>query len=357
MDFLKNRVFSRKSGIRNLVSLLLAALGLIWLYVCVSLITGDDRWLAALLREAEYDDLVRVFIPVCVSAGIGCAVLSGWLVCRSAEKWGLRLLLKSGFSFLDAIPLVNLIAPLVYRHKWKKEGQPTNFGDGLRESLRATVHEVLVENNAIFHANGKLRYGLVRFVFVAVFRIIRGVFCLLGALIVPVLFPILPIAGCLIITVIADANMEVAQWIGRGIVALTVLCGVVQPVIALLLHPEKSRQTGHGPEKVSMPELLSDEISGPEMSPFVPVPLEEPMSAMDDPDDEEPDYGDDPDSEGPGYEDDPAPETDTGDTAPAEDDGDGMTQAADGKEIVEVTECNVERCEDREIENQKETIL
>ena len=124
---------------------------------------------------------------------IGGAALGGGWICRFGEKRGLRWLLKAGFSFLDAIPLVNLIAPLVYRKQWKKAGEPTDFGTGLRASLRKTVHEELVTNNAIFQPDGKLKLGLVRFVFVALFRIIRGVFCLLGVLFVPVMAPVLPL--------------------------------------------------------------------------------------------------------------------------------------------------------------------
>lgn len=338
MKFLKERVFSRESGIRHLVSLLLGMLVVVWTYSIMSLITGDSSWLSGVFREARRDEMLEQFLPAGIGVGIGTCVYAGLIIYRSAVKWMLRLFLKAGYSFLDAIPLVNLIAPLVYRHHWKKTGSATDFGTGLGASLQRTVHELLITDNAIFHPDGKLKYGIIRFVFVAVFRLIRCVFCLLGALIVPVLSPILPMLGILILLPVAEWNMEVASWAGIISSGLTGLIFVIHPVIALLLNPRKAKKAAPAPEANGMPMLDSEpEPYSPDPEPVeLPEPDSEPAYRLPEPD-PEPEELPREDPEVPAY-------------APQEDDGDDDAQVQERKEIVEVTERN----EDREITNRKE---
>lgn len=375
MSFLKDRVFSRKSGIRNLVSLGLGVLVFIWFCLYMTWLSAETSFLEMLFGEAlprrwRYGD------SICVMMWLSCAALGGGWIRRFGEKRGLRWLLKSGFSFLDAIPLVNLIAPLVYRSKWKKAGESTDFGDGLRGSLRRTVHDVLVTNNAIFEPDGKLKYGLIRFAFVAVFRILRGVFCLLGVLFVPLVAPLLPLLGWILVALVGIYDMTIAQWVARGAMILAIAICLVQPVIALLIHRKKADVAESVSGGASMPEFRYESTSGSDMPAYEPAPEEDPMPVMDDPDDapdygeepgygydpdEESGYGGDPDDEEPGcgedpddgnsgYSSDPQPAVDTVYTEVSGDKEMGMTCAADQEDITAVPERN----EDREIANYKE---
>lgn len=330
MRLLKERVFSRKSGIRHLVMLILGVLVLAWTYVVLALFQEDWDWVMRIYRDISGPEQTMFFWAF-IGLWIGLAAALGALVYACGKKWILRLLVKFFYCVLSAVPIVNLIVPLLYQRHIKKYGENMGSQDSpFRASIRRVTHYALVEENTIVEANGKVKLGLIRFLCVTFIQLVEGIVFLIGAIIVPVCTPVLMVAGLVAIALVADADFEVAFWIGVGAAGIAALVFVLHPAIALLLNkPQpKPQKNQTKPEPIfaeADPNACDPE---PEQMPEPPTPAPEPRQAA---------QPQEPDQEPQA----PAPEA-----APS----DPIAQVPETKETIQVTELN----RAGEIQNYKE---
>lgn len=338
MDYLKNHVFSRKSGVRHLAALLLTFFVLALTYLIMALGLGDSGWFHEFYEDMNRADDMPVFWGA-VGTGLGMAALMGGMLRRCGESWIVRFFQKFFYSVIGAVPIVNLLVPLIYQHARKKQGKGEFVSDGsFRDSLKAETYRALVTNNTVLHPNGKMKFGIIRFAFVATFRLIGGVFALFFALLVPALTPLGVGLGVMVLAVVSEYSAEAAFWIGAAAAGLTVLIDVLHPMIALLIHP---RRTAPAPVVVQ-PE--------PDAYAYEPLPDSEPASEP-----EEEDSGVelvDPVEEN-DHEPESIPDPEEVPQPPVEDSSDPLGRIGDRKDLIEVTE----RGPAREIENRKEKEL
>lgn len=356
MNYLKNHVFSRKSGLRHLAALLLTVLVFVWTYVFAVLNGGDESWLYDLYWECydlfnyyggTYVKFEKLFWGI-VGIMIGLSALMGGLVRRCGESWIVRFFQKFFYSVIGAIPIVNLLVPLIYQRARKKQGKGEFVPDGsFRDSLKAETYRALVTNNTVLEANGKLKFGIIRFVFVATFRLIGGVFLLFFALLIPALTPLPVMLGVELAWLVGEEYMDWVCWAGMAAVALTVLIDVIHPILALLINPRRAvpapvaqQEPAHDPEPTYVPDPEPEEDPEPE-------------------DDEDPD--EDPEDDTPGVvfadpveENDPEPAAPAPEPEPAPEDEE-MALALAGACPDDYP--NDENGHGREIHNHKEIIL
>lgn len=319
MNYLKNHVFSRKSGLRHLAALLLTVFVLVWTYVFAVQVGGDESWLYDLYWECydlfnyyggTYVKFEKLFWGI-VGIMIGLSALMGGLVRRCGESWIVRFFQKFFYSVIGAIPIVNLLVPLIYQRVRKKQGKGEFVPDGsFRDSLKAETYRALVTDNTVLEANGKLKFGIIRFVFVATFRLIGGVFLLFFALLIPLLTPLPVMLGVELAWLVGAEYMDWVCWAGMAAVALTVMIDVIHPILALLINPRRAVPAVAKPEPACDPEPV-----------YAPDP--EPEETSEPEDDEGPDEAPEDDTPGvefadPVEESDPEPEP-VPDPAPAAD--------------------------------------
>lgn len=286
MNYIKNKVFSRKSGQRHLAALLLTIFVFIWTYAFGALVGGEDSWLYDLYWEcydlfnyygATYVKFEKLFWGI-VGIMIGLSALMGGLVRRCGESWIVRFFQKFFYSVIGAIPIVNLLVPLIYQRVRKKQGKGEFVPDGsFRDSLKAETYRALVTNNTVLEANGKLKFGIIRFVFVATFRLIGGVFLLFFALLIPLLTPLPVMLGVELAWLTGEMYMDWVCWAGMAAVALTVLIDVIHPIIALLIHPHRAApvakpEPAHDPEPIYAPDPEPEEEDDPDEGPEDDIP-------------------------------------------------------------------------------------
>lgn len=241
MDFIKNRLFSRQSGVRHLVALLLTPLVLALTYGVMIPLTGEEYWLEDLYHElSRYQDVAVFYGVLGMLVGAG-ALMGGWLR-RCGEKWIVRFLQKFFYSVIGLIPIVNLLVPLIYQRRRRKQGRMEFVSDGsFRSSLEGETYRALVTDNVVLHPDGKLKYSIIRYVFASTFRFIGGCFLLVFALLIPALTPAGVVLGIGVIALVSEYSAEAAFWVGAAAAGLTVIIDVLQPMIALLIHPRKRK--------------------------------------------------------------------------------------------------------------------
>ncbi len=267
MDFIKNRLFAKKSGQRHLVALLLTFFELALFYLVMAALTQDESWLHDIRWEVTRGYGEEVFLGL-LGVVFGAAALMGGFLRRCGESWIIRFFQRFFYSVLGVIPIVNLLVPLIYQRSRKKKGLGEFVIDGsFRNSLKAETYRALVTNNIVLHPDGKVKLGLIRFVVVAVFQLLGGVFLLLLALLMPVITPLGVMTGVALTAVLAEMSVEAAYWAGVACAALVVLINVIHPIIALLIHRGSGKpapaavqsapvqETTRQPQHASMPDL------------------------------------------------------------------------------------------------------
>lgn len=303
MRFLKERIFSLKSGVRHLVSLEFGALVLVWTYIAMALAQEEWNWIEQIYFSIG-SDWQRLFFWGFIGVWIGLAALIGRLIYMSTEKWMVQYIVRFLYSVLIAIPIVNLIVPLLYRRHVRKKGiDVTKREPGLKGDLRVITNNMLYYNNNVINHRGRLRFGLIPYIMVTTFNLLKGILYLLGAIAIPVLSPVVMLIGLILVALLADVSPEAAYWTGVAAAGLTALICVIHPLIAFRLHKgdrmaakvtEAARSTSTGedvPAEVpaEVPEDAPDEV--PEDAPedaAVEMPQEPEAPPQDAPDAELP---------------------------------------------------------------------
>lgn len=241
LRYLKEHVFSRKSGLRHLAALALTFVVLVLTHLGMTLITGYDDWYVEMYRDAfRMQGALTMFGTMGVLIG-GSALMGGFLR-RCGEKWMARFFQKFFYSVLGLIPIVNLLVPLIYQRRRRKQGREQFVSDGtFRSSLEAETYDALVTNNIVLHPNGKLKFGIVRFVFAAFFRLLGGVMLLLFSLFVAAFAPGMVVVFFVLAALLSEYSPEALYWTGIAAAALAALIDVLHPMIALLVNPRRRK--------------------------------------------------------------------------------------------------------------------
>ena len=280
--YLKEKVFSRKSGLRHLAALLLTALVLAMTHVGMTLLTGEEHWFHELYWELFLGKNEQMLYGA-IGVLIGAAALMGGFLRRCGESWLVRFFQRFFYSLLGAVPIVNLIVPLIYQHRRKKQGREQFVSDGtFRSTLESETYYALVTNNIVLKPDGKLKFGIIRFVFAATFRLIGGVFLLLIALLVIGLAPGVTVFLFAASALITQYYPEALYWVGMAALGLVALIDVVHPLIALIVNPRRKTAAPaavySGPEPVTAPDYPDEEPADPVLQEpvFEPEPEPEP---------------------------------------------------------------------------------
>lgn len=220
----KEKLFTRKSGIRHLIMLGITILVSIWTYVFLALQQRNWKWIATSVNANSFTDYLFCIEVLFVLIGIASCL--SIIIYWNAVKWMCPFLIKGIISLLSAIPLVNLLVPAIFRNKISDDITDLVAGD---------------DENGYYDEDGYWNDGSIPFIIAVPLAIItnfvRGIvkfnfywICGIG---IPVFSPVIMVLGIAGISALLEVSKIALLPISIVAIAFSVCLHIIHPVMAL----------------------------------------------------------------------------------------------------------------------------